>query len=130
MWVNHHHMLPAARRADARLLWSNNFLLFWMSLVPFVTAFMGNDHGDPRAAALYGVGMSLCSMAFALLRTVIAQHPSDNPDLLDRHRRMRFKNLYSFFLYAASVPLAFVEVRISFSFLSLLRGPIFCPNAP
>ena len=52
MWVNHHHLLHAARRADARLLWSNNNLLFWMSLVPFVTAYMGNNHRDPRAVAL------------------------------------------------------------------------------
>ena len=49
MWVNHHHMLHSARRADARLLWSNNLLLFWMSLVPFVTAYMGDHHRDPRA---------------------------------------------------------------------------------
>jgi uncharacterized membrane protein len=52
MWVNHHHLLHAARHADARLLWSNNNLLFWMSLVPFVTAYMGNNHRDPRAVAL------------------------------------------------------------------------------
>src|SRR4030081_765001 len=53
MWVNHHHMIHSVRRADARLLWSNNTLLFWMSLVPFVTAFMGNNPRDPRAVALY-----------------------------------------------------------------------------
>src|SRR5271166_3501798 len=55
MWVNHHHLLHAARRADARLLWSNNNLLFWMSLIPFVTAYMGDHFRDPRAVALYGV---------------------------------------------------------------------------
>jgi uncharacterized membrane protein len=54
MWVNHHHLLHSTRHPDARLLWSNNVLLFWMSLVPFVTAYMGNNPRDPRAVALYG----------------------------------------------------------------------------
>jgi uncharacterized membrane protein len=128
MWVNHHHILHAARRADARLLWSNNLLLFWMSLVPLVTAFMGNNHRDPRVVALYGVVMSLCSAAFALLRTVIAQHHTDNPELFEYHRRMRFKNLYSLFLYAVSVPLAFVDVRISFCIFAFVPLSYFLPE--
>src|SRR5271167_2722969 len=102
MWVNHHHLLHAARRPDARLLWSNNILLFWMSLVPFVTAYMGNSPHDPRAVALYGVVLSLCSVSFALLRTAIANHHRDDPDLFRYHRRMRFKNVSSLFLYMAS----------------------------
>src|SRR5271155_1963281 len=89
MWVNHHHLLRSARRADARLLWSNNILLFWMSLVPFVTAFMGNSPHDPRAVALYGIVLTLCSISFVLLRTVIAQHHREDPDLFGYHRRMR-----------------------------------------
>src|SRR5271167_1214855 len=68
MWVNHHHLLHSARRADARLLWSNNNLLFWMSLVPFVTAYMGNSPRDPRAVALYGLIMFMCGSAFSILR--------------------------------------------------------------
>src|SRR5271169_6669943 len=114
MWVNHHHFLHSARRADARLLWSNNFLLFWMSLVPFVTALMGNNPHDPRAVALYGVVLTLCSLAFAVLRAAISQHHRDNPEVLRYHRRMRSKNIFSLLLYLASAPLAFVDVRISF----------------
>jgi uncharacterized membrane protein len=98
MWVNHHHMLHSARRADARLLWSNNILLFWMSLVPFVTAFMGNHPRDPLAVALYGVVLTLCSLSFALLRSAIIQHHHDNPDMVRYHRGIQFKNLYSLFL--------------------------------
>jgi uncharacterized membrane protein len=129
MWVNHHHLLHAARRPDARLLWSNNVLLFWMSLVPFVTAYMGNNHRDPRAIALYGVVMSLCSVSFALLRTAIAQHHRDNPDLFRYHRRMRFKNVYSLLLYMASVPLAFVDVRISFFIFVFVALSYFLPES-
>ena len=128
MWVNHHHVLHAARRADARLLWSNNFLLFWMSLVPFVTAFMGNNYRDPRAVALYGVVLSLCSVSFVLLRTAIAEHHRDEPDAFRYNRHMRFKNVFSLFLYVVSVPLAFVDVRTSFFIFVFVALSYFLPE--
>jgi uncharacterized membrane protein len=128
MWVNHHHMLHSARRADARLLWSNNTLLFWMSLVPFVTAYMGNHPRDPRAVALYGVVLTLCSLSFALLRSAIVQHHRENPEMVRYHRRIQFKNLYSMFLYAGSAPLAFVDVRISFFIFVFIALSYFLPE--
>jgi uncharacterized membrane protein len=128
MWVNHHHLIHSARRADARLLWSNNALLFWMSLVPFVTAFMGNNPRDPRAVALYGVVLTLCSLSFLLLRSAIVQHHHDNPDITDYHRRVQFKNLNSMLMYIASVPLAFVDVRISFFIFVFVALSYFLPE--
>jgi uncharacterized membrane protein len=128
MWVNHHHMMHSARRADARLLWSNNTLLFWMSLVPFVTAYMGNNPRDPRAVALYGVVLALCSIAFALLRTAIIQHHLGNQEMVDYHRRIQSKNLYSLLLYLASVPLAFIDVRISFFIFVFVALSYFLPE--
>jgi uncharacterized membrane protein len=99
-----------------------------MSLVPFVTAFMGNNYHDPRAVALYGVVMSLCSASFVLLRTAIAEHHRDEPDTFRYHRRKRFKNIYSLFLYMASVALAFVDVRISFSIFVFVALSYFVPE--
>jgi uncharacterized membrane protein len=136
MWVNHHHMLHAARRADARLLWSNNALLFWMSLVPFVTAYMGDHSRDPRAVALYGVVLSLCSVSFAVLRSVsfavlrsaLIQHHRDNPEMVRYHRRIQSKNLQSLLLYLASIPLAFVDVRISFFIFVFVALSYFLPE--
>jgi len=128
MWVNHHHMMHSARRADARLLWTNNTLLFWMSLVPFVTAYMGNNFRDPRAVALYGVVLSLCSISFALLRSAIIQHHRDNPDVVRYHRRVQFKNLNSLLLYMASVPLAFIDVRIAFFIFVFVALSYFLPE--
>jgi uncharacterized membrane protein len=128
MWVNHHHFLRSARRADARLLWSNNFLLFWMSLVPFVTALMGSHYHDPRSAALYGVVMCFCSLAFALVRTAITQHHRDNPEVLGYHHRMWRKNVYSLLLYAAGVALAFVDVRISYAIFAFVALSYFLPE--
>ena len=128
MWVNHHHLLHAARHADARLLWSNNNLLFWMSLVPFVTAYMGNNHRDPRAVALYGLVMFMCGSAFAILRAAISAHHRDNADMVLYHHRTQLKNVFSALLYAASVPLAFYDVRISFFIFAFVALSYFLPE--
>jgi uncharacterized membrane protein len=128
MWVNHHHLLHAARHADARLLWSNNNLLFWMSLVPFVTAYMGNNYRDPRAVAPYGAVLVLCSIAFLILRGVISGHHREDPDLVAYHRRALRKNLFSTMLYAASIPLAFLDVRISFFIYGFVALSYFLPE--
>ena len=81
-----------------------------------------------RAVALYGIVLSLCSISFALLRTAIAQHHRDNPELLEYHRRMRFKNVSSLFLYVASAPLAFLDVRISFFIFVFVALSYFLPE--
>lgn len=128
MWVNHHHMMHSARRADARLLWSNNTLLFWMSLVPFVTAYMGNNPRDARAVGLYGVVLTLCSLSFVVLRSAIAEHHRDNPEIAEYHHRIELKNIYSLCLYLASVPLAFVDVRISFFIFVFVALSYFLPE--
>ena len=128
MWVNHHHLLHSARRVDARLLWSNNTLLFWMSLVPFVTAYMGNNHRDPRAVALYGAVLSLCSVSFLVLHFALIEHHRDDPDRIRYHRRIQFKNLRSVLLYIASVPLAFVDVRIAFFIFVFVALSHFVPE--
>ena len=128
MWVNHHHLLHAARRADARLLWSNNNLLFWMSLIPFVTAYMGNNYHDARAVALYGAVLFFCGSAFAILRSAISAHHRGNEDMLRYQYRTQLKNLFSIALYAASIPLAFVDVRISFFIFAFVALSYFLPE--
>ncbi|HTR27510.1 MAG TPA: TMEM175 family protein [Terriglobales bacterium] len=128
MWVNHHHLLHAARHADARLLWSNNNLLFWMSLVPFVTAYMGNNHRDPHAVAPYGMVMFMCGTGFSILRSAISAHHRDDPEMVLYQQRTQLKNIFSVALYGASVPLAFVDVRISFSIYVFVALSYFLPE--
>jgi uncharacterized membrane protein len=62
-WVNHHHMLHATTRVDGRILWANLHLLFWLSLVPFVTGWMGENHFAPLPTAAYGTVMLLAAIA-------------------------------------------------------------------
>src|SRR6266704_3930203 len=64
MWVNHHHLIHAVREVNARMLWSNLNLLFWMSLIPFVTDFLGRNPHAPFPVSLYGFDLSLCGVAF------------------------------------------------------------------
>src|SRR6266478_3633509 len=73
MWVNHHHLIHAVHGVTARLLWTNIYLLFWMSLVPFVTDFLGKNYRESLAVALYGLDLALCASAFYLLRIILIQ---------------------------------------------------------
>ena len=100
-----------------------------MSLVPFVTAYMGNNHRDPRAVGLYGAVLFLCGLAFTFLRSAILCHVRDDPAAEDYHRGMQRKNLLSSALYVAAIPLAFVDVRISYFIYAFVALSYFLPDA-
>jgi uncharacterized membrane protein len=79
-WNNHHHMLHAARQVSGGVLWANLHLLFWLSLLPFATAWMGENHFAPWPSAVYGVVLLMAAVAYLVLeRTIIA---TDGPDSL------------------------------------------------
>ena len=135
MWVNHHHMIHVVRQVTARLLWSNLNLLFWMSLVPFVTDFLGKNYREPMAVALYGLDLTLCSSAFYLLRMEIVRQESQDQEMRDYHLSIQRKNTFSFVLYLSSVPLAYVSVYASYFIFALIPALYFLPekklaNAP
>src|SRR5579864_6625062 len=94
MWVNHHHLIHAVRSVTARLLWSNLNLLFWMSLVPFVTDFLGKNYRNPMAVALYGLDLALCGTSFYLLRMELVRQEPDT-DLATYHAGVQRKNAFS-----------------------------------
>src|ERR1700681_3894929 len=76
-WNNHHHMLHATERINGAILWANLHLLFWLSLIPFVTGWMGENHFAPFPTAVYGVVMLMAAVAFTILTAVLvaAQGP-------------------------------------------------------
>ena len=128
MWVNHHHLIHAVREVTGRLLWSNLNLLFWMSLIPFVTDFVGKNHREPMAVALYGLDLALCGSAFYLLRTELVRQESKDGNLRDYHESMQRKNAFSLALYFLSVPLAYVSVYASFFIFALIPAMYFLPE--
>src|SRR5271163_1862852 len=81
MWVNHHHLIHTVRHVDGLLLWCNINLLFWMSLIPFVTGLLGESHGEALPTALYGLNLTFCSIAFGLLRGQIQRQHVESPHL-------------------------------------------------
>jgi uncharacterized membrane protein len=111
-WNNHHHLLQAVKRVNGRTLWANMHLLFWLSLVPFVTAWMGENHFAPWPIAAYGFVLLFSGTAyFILTRQLIAHHGKDS--LLARAVGADRKGMVSAFLYAVAIPLAFVSTWIS-----------------
>jgi uncharacterized membrane protein len=128
LWVNHHHLLHVAKRASGRLLWGNNNLLFWMSLIPFVTAYMGRNHTAPFAVAMYGTVMALTAAAFTLLRWIVARDDLDDSAMTAHHNRMHRKNILSIATYTAAVGLAFISVYLSFCIFVLIPIMYFIPE--
>jgi uncharacterized membrane protein len=111
-WNNHHHMLHMTRRINGKILWANLHLLFWLSLVPFVTAWLGAHHDRPTPTALYGGVLFMAAVAYTILLYAIVA--ADGPDsTLAAAIGGDAKGKVSLALYAAAVALAFVRPWIS-----------------
>jgi uncharacterized membrane protein len=126
-WNNHHHMLHAATRVSGAILWANLHLLFWLSLIPFVTGWMGENHFQTVPVALYGVVLLMCASAYGLLaRCLIARHGKDSPLALaigpDR------KGIASIALYALAIPLSFVQPWIALAIYVGVAALWFVPD--
>jgi uncharacterized membrane protein len=106
-WNNHHHMMQAVRAVDGAVLWANLHLLFWLSLFPFVTGWMGENHFAPLPVALYGVVLFFAALAYLLL--VIALKRRHGPETAFARAIGRdFKGKISLVFYLAAIALAFV----------------------
>jgi uncharacterized membrane protein len=111
-WNNHHHMLHVTERVSGNVLWANLHLLFWLSLVPFVTAWMGENHFAPAPTALYGVVMLLAAIAYwILLRTILAAQGQHS--LLAAAVGRDFKGKLSPLLYLIAIPSAVIHQWIA-----------------
>jgi uncharacterized membrane protein len=128
LWVNHHHLVHTARQVSGRILWLNNHLLFWLSLVPFTTGYMGENHLAPLPVSLYGLVLFFCGVAFDLLRREIAHQQLDDATLSMVHRRSNWRNAASALLYLAAVPLAWVSVWLSVAIYLLIPLVYFMPG--
>ena len=126
-WNNHHHMLHAAK-VSGKVLWANLHLLFWLSLVPFTTAYIGENHLAPLPVALYGLELCLAGCAFDLLRREIARDQAGDPAMAALHRRSSRINALSALLYLAAAPLAWVSVWLSVFIYVLVPVMYFMPR--
>src|SRR5262245_21195137 len=107
-WNNHHHLLHTVRHVSGGILWANLHLLFWLSLFPFTTAWMGENHVAPLPTALYGFVLFMAACAYYLLQMAIIAHHGREP-LLSEALCRDFKGKFSVILYLVAMPLAFVK---------------------
>jgi uncharacterized membrane protein len=111
-WNNHHHMLHVTRRVNGGILWANLHLLFWLSLTPFTTAWMGENHFAPVPTATYGAVLLACAIAYWILQQTIIRSQGEHSVLAHAVGEDR-KGKISPVFYATAIPLAFVHPAIS-----------------
>jgi uncharacterized membrane protein len=113
-WTNHHHLFHAVEHVDGRTLWANLHLLFWLSLVPISTAWIGENHSQPWPVALYGFILLMAGTAYYILtKALFAAHGKN--EKLQRALGHDFKGKISVVIYAVAIPLAFVSCWLSYA---------------
>jgi uncharacterized membrane protein len=118
-WNNHHHLLHTVTRVSGPILWANNHLLFWLSLVPFTTGWMGENHFAPVPTAVYGVSQLMPAFAWALLqRAITSTHGTAS--VLAKALGSDIKGKISPLLYLLAIALAFVSPWISMAIYALV----------
>ena len=135
LWLNHHHLFHLIQVVDEKLLWLNLHLLFWMSLIPFPTSMIGSNPMLADSAAVYGAVLTMCSLAFTLMRgyairkKLMQQDDKKlNREVYKVNRRARLKNIFGTLAYAAAIPLAYVSVYISFACFCIPPVLFFIPE--
>jgi uncharacterized membrane protein len=113
-WNNHHHMLHAAERINGRVLWANLHLLFWLSLVPFATGWMGQNHFEVIPTAVYGIVLMCAGIAYYILAHLLLAEQGPNSRLAKAFGRDQ-KGKISVVLYAVGIALSFVNHWVAYA---------------
>ena len=126
-WNNHHHMLHAVKHVTGPVLWSNLHLLFWLSLTPFTTGWMGENHFAPIPVAVYGVGLLMNAIAYTILvRSLIKAHGHDSE--FAQRIGGDIKGYISLALYISAVGLSFVSATVSLAIYFIVAAIWFIPD--
>jgi uncharacterized membrane protein len=126
-WNNHHHLLRATKRIDGAVMWANLHLLFWLSLIPFATSWVGAKHGDALPAAAYGVVALGSALAyFVLVRSILRTNRDDHPLVNAVGRDV--KGMVSSAIYALGIALAYVSPYLSYGCYTIVALIWFVPD--
>ncbi len=126
-WNNHHHMLHLAHSVNGRILWANLHLLFWLSLVPFVTAWMGENNLATVPVALYGVVLDLSGLAYYVLSRALIAHLGHDSELAIAVGNDR-KGIISLVVYTTGIFVAFYSTGLAFVLYALVATIWFIPD--
>ncbi|MFN8143902.1 MAG: TMEM175 family protein [Bacteroidia bacterium] len=122
-WGNHHHLMHTAKHVDGKIILANLHLLFWLSLIPFTTGWMGENHFEPNPVALYATNLLISGFAYFILQKVIEKSTPADEKLGHAFRKHTQKGIISQVAYASAIPLAYVHPAISgaiFIFIAVL----------
>ncbi len=126
-WNNHHHLLHTVTRVSGGILWANLHLLFWLSLIPFVTGWMGENHFDSLPTALYGCVMLMAAISYTILQiTIIKTHGRESS--LASAVGSDLKGKLSLLLYVIGIPLSFLNNWIGISLYAVVALIWFIPD--
>lgn len=120
-WGNHHHLVSTVSHVNAGIIWANMNLLFWISLIPFATGWMGENHYASNTVALYAILLLICGMSFTILQICIERITTNNPKLVIAFARMKQKGIFSIVCYAMAIALAYYN--------TLFSAILFCVTA-
>lgn len=126
-WNNHHHMLHAVNKINGRVLWANMHLLFWLSLIPFATSWMGETHFTLSPVVVYGIILFMNGIAYSILASVLIKQAGENSKLA-RAFGIDRKGKASVLLYLAAVGLAFINPKISLALYAFVALMWFIPD--
>jgi uncharacterized membrane protein len=112
-WGNHHHLLHIVHRVSASIMWANMNLLFWLSLIPFATDWMGQTHFSQNSVILYACLLMVCGASYSILQKAIKIHHKTDPRMERMLRGQERKGIYSLVLYSLSILFAFWNTAVS-----------------
>lgn len=112
-WGNHHHLLHTVNHVNSKMLWANLHLLFWLSLTPFATAWMGVNHFESVTVATYAFLLNMCGVAYYILLRIIREGNKNHEHLLIPLKKQEKKGLRSTIAYTIAIPCAFLHPAIS-----------------
>ena len=127
-WNNHHHMLQVTHKINGAALWANLHLLFWLSLIPFVSGWMGENQFATMPVAVYGFCLFMCAVAFTILSRVLLKIEGPNPKLAEAIKK-DYKAKISIVIYLLAIALTFVNHWLGFALYSVVAAIWFIPDS-
>jgi uncharacterized membrane protein len=126
-WNNHHHLIQATKHISPGIMWANLHLLFWLSLIPFATGWLGENHGGSTPTALYACILLACAIAYTILQQLVIIH-AENRQALEEEIKRSWKGKISLVSYLLAIPLAFVHPIISDVLIIIVSLMWFIPD--
>jgi uncharacterized membrane protein len=112
-WGNHHLLISVLTHVNARIIWSNMNLLFWLSLIPFATGWMGENHFAQNTVVFYAILLLVCGFAFTILQICVQRETKNNPKLVLAFSHVMQKGIFSIVCYTLSIILAYYDTLFS-----------------